>query len=216
MNVSFSLQMLIEKIKILPFFTVTDQLVLIFFFSLVRENGFKRIQNENTILITECNRLRKNLHEIYMHVIDIEQRFEQLTNINPKLSKSDIVGQIKEFIRITHEKIKENYAQTKKSVQNKGKKFAKSKSMKKIVSDKDFNKIIEQNMNNKIIKRMNEIDMNKTDDENKNPYTGIIKKKGMKKRNESFVFGNNKFNTGMAFGNKNKGFNKGSLPYIKK
>ena len=182
----------------------------------VKENGFKRIQNENTILITECNRLRKNLHEIYMHVIDIEQRFEQLTNINPKLSKSDIVGQIKEFIRITHEKIKENYAQTKKSVQNKGKKFAKSKSMKKIVSDKDFNKIIEQNMNNKIIKRMNEIDMNKTDDENKNPYTGIIKKKGMKKRNESFVFGNNKFNTGMAFGNKNKGFNKGSLPYIKK
>ena len=183
---------------------------------IVKENGFKRIQNENTILITECNRLRKNLHEIYMHVIDIEQRFEQLTNINPKLSKSDIVGQIKEFIRITHEKIKENYAQTKKSVQNKGKKFAKSKSMKKIVSDKDFNKIIEQNMNNKLIKRMNEIDMNKNDDnENKNPYTDIIKKKGMKKRNESFIFGNNKFKAGNAFGNKNKGYNyKGALPYI--
>ena len=61
----------------------------------VREKGFRRIQNENTILITECNRLRKNLHEIYMHVIDIEQRFESLTKINPKLSKNDIVKQIK-------------------------------------------------------------------------------------------------------------------------
>ena len=150
-----------------------------------------------------------------MHVIDIEQRFEQLTNINPKLSKSDIVGQIKEFIRITHEKIKENYAQTKKTVQNKGKKFAKSKSMKKIVSDKDFNKLIEQNMNNKLIKRMNEIDMNKNDDnENKNPYIDIIKRKGMKKRNESFIFGN-KFKGGNVFGNKNKGYNyKGALPFI--
>ena len=78
-----------------------------------KERGFKRIQNENTILITECNRLRKNLHEIYMHVVDIEQRFENLTNIDPKVSKSEIVRQIKEFIRITHEKIKENYSQTK-------------------------------------------------------------------------------------------------------
>ena len=78
-----------------------------------KERGFKRIQNENTILITECNRLRKNLHEIYMHVVDIEQRFESLTKIDPKVSKSEIVRQIKEFIRITHEKIKENYSQTK-------------------------------------------------------------------------------------------------------
>ena len=78
-----------------------------------KERGFKRIQNENTILITECNRLRKNLHEIYMHVVDIEQRFENLTNIDPKVSKSEIVRQIKEFIRITHEKIKENYSQSK-------------------------------------------------------------------------------------------------------
>ena len=93
----------------------------------MKENGFKRIQNENTILITECNRLRKNLHEIYMHVIDIEQRFETLTNINPKLSKSDIVAQIKEFIRITHEKIKANYAQTKKGINGKGKKFGKTR-----------------------------------------------------------------------------------------
>ena len=185
---------------------------------IVKENGFKRIQNANTILITECNRLRKNLHEIYMHVIDIEQRFEQLTNINPKLSKSDIVGQIKEFIRITHEKIKENYAQTKKTVQGK-KKFTKSKSMKKIVSDKEFNKIIEQNMNNKLIKRMNEMDVNKNNENegDKNPYTDIIKKKGMKKRNESFIFGKNKFIGGNMLGNKNKGYNynyKAALPFI--
>ena len=184
---------------------------------IVKENGFKRIQNENTILITECNRLRKNLHEIYMHVIDIEQRFEQLTNINPKLSKSDIVGQIKEFIRITHEKIKENYAQTKKTVQKK-KKFTKSKSMKKIVSDKEFNKIIEKNMNNKLIKRMNEVDTNKNDENesDKNPYINIIKKKGMKKRNESFIYGNNKYNGGNMIGNKSKGYNyKAALPFIK-
>ena len=86
----------------------------------VREKGFRRIQNENTILITECNRLRKNLHEIYMHVIDIEQRFESLTKINPKLSKNEIVRQIKEFIKITHEKIKANYAKTKKRPKSKG------------------------------------------------------------------------------------------------
>ena len=67
-----------------------------------------------------------------MHVIDIEQRFEQLTNINPKLSKSDIVAQIKEFIRITHEKIKKNYS-NKKNGKIKGKKIVKSQSMKKIV-----------------------------------------------------------------------------------
>lgn len=41
MNVSFSLQMLIEKIKILTFFTVTD--LSLNFFSLIRENRFKRI-----------------------------------------------------------------------------------------------------------------------------------------------------------------------------
>ena len=92
-----------------------------------KERGFKRIQSENTMLITECNRLRKNLHEIYMHVIDIEQRFEALTNIDPKVSKSEIVRQIKEFIRITHEKIKENYSQTKKELIN-----PKSKMIKKM------------------------------------------------------------------------------------
>ena len=94
-----------------------------------KERGFKRIQNENTMLITECNRLRKNLHEIYMHVIDIEQRFEALTNIDPKVSKSEIVRQIKEFIRITHEKIKENYSQTKKELINPKNKIAKKMSI---------------------------------------------------------------------------------------
>ena len=92
-----------------------------------KERGFKRIQSENTILITECNRLRKNLHEIYMHVIDIEQRFEALTNIDPKVSKSEIVRQIKEFIKITHEKIKENYSQSKQELME-----PKSKKIKKM------------------------------------------------------------------------------------
>ena len=149
---------------------------------MVKENGFKRIQSENTILITECNRLRKNLHEIYMHVIDIEQRFENLTNINPKLSKSDIVAQIKEFIRITHEKIKANYAQTKKATTGRPKKFAKSQSMKKVVSDKEFNKLIEENMNKK--KRNSkqgikgkESDINKTNNTQKELIKLIILKK---------------------------------------
>ena len=106
----------------------------------VREKGFRRIQNENTILITECNRLRKNLHEIYMHVIDIEQRFEALTKINPKLSKNDIVKQIKEFIKITHEKIKANYA--------KNKKRPKSKGLPKVISSKNKNKMINNNIKN--------------------------------------------------------------------
>ena len=41
----------------------------------IEQNYFKRIQNENTILNIECNRLRKDLNEIYMHVVDVEQRF---------------------------------------------------------------------------------------------------------------------------------------------
>ena len=109
-----------------------------------KERGFKRIQNENTILITECNRLRKNLHEIYMHVIDIEQRFEALTNIDPKVSKNEIVRQIKEFIKITHEKIKENYSQSKQElIQPKNKKLKKlnlnvTKNSKKSKASKKF------------------------------------------------------------------------------
>ena len=49
----------------------------------MEQNYFKRIQNENTILNIEWNRLRKNLHETYMHVADVEQKFENLTNIDP-------------------------------------------------------------------------------------------------------------------------------------
>jgi hypothetical protein len=75
----------------------------------LKEKGFRRMQNENTVLISECNRLRKNLHEIYMHVVDIEQKFEDLTKINPNLNKTEIVYQIKEFIRQTHNKIKSNF-----------------------------------------------------------------------------------------------------------
>ena len=166
---------------------------------LIKENGFKRIQNENTILITECNRLRKNLHEIYMHVIDIEQRFETLTNINPKLSKSDIVAQIKEFIRITHEKIKANYAQNKKEKTLKPKKFGKSQSMKKVVSDKEFTKLIEENLNKKnknSIKGTNkDLDSNKNNNEydgNSNPYSNLIKIKGHKNKPIAYTssFGN--------------------------
>ena len=186
---------------------------------LVKENGFKRIQNENTILITECNRLRKNLHEIYMHVIDIEQRFETLTNINPKLSKSDIVAQIKEFIRITHEKIKANYAQSNKGKTLKPKKFGKSLSMKKIVSDKDFNKLIEENMNKKkknSIKANNkELDGNKNNNEidgNSNPYANLIKLKGYKNKTEAYSSSIGNVNN---VANRTKyGKNKGMLPII--
>ena len=62
------------------------------------------------------NKLRKNLNEIYMHVVDVEQRFENLTNIGPGASKSEIVRHIKEFLMIPHEKIKEKYSQSKKDL----------------------------------------------------------------------------------------------------
>ena len=183
---------------------------------LVKENGFKRIQSENTILITECNRLRKNLHEIYMHVIDIEQRFENLTNINPKLSKNDIVAQIKTFIKITHEKIKANYAETKKSISGKSKKFGKSQSMKKILSDKEFTKLIEQNMNKTKRNSQQEqkgkkMDSFKTSSEKngENPYANLIKLKGYKKTTDNFTLSDNASSSNNK-GNKNQGL----LPMI--
>lgn len=74
-----------------------------------KEKGFKRMEDENTILISECNRLRKNLHEVYMHVVDIERKFEDLTKINPMLNKTEIVNQIKNFIKQTHQRIKKKY-----------------------------------------------------------------------------------------------------------
>ena len=74
-----------------------------------KEEVFRRMQKENTTLIAECNRLRKNLHEVFMHVVEIEKKFEDLTKINPKLNKTEMVYQIKEFIKQTHNKIKSNY-----------------------------------------------------------------------------------------------------------
>ena len=49
----------------------------------MEQNYFKRIQNENTILSIECKRFRKNSHKIYMHVVDVEQRLENMANIGP-------------------------------------------------------------------------------------------------------------------------------------
>jgi len=43
-----------------------------------------------------------------MHVIDIEKKFEELTKINPTLNKTEIVSQIKNFIKKTHNVIKNN------------------------------------------------------------------------------------------------------------
>jgi hypothetical protein len=135
-----------------------------------KERGFKRIQNENTILITECNRLRKNLHEIYMHVVDIEQRFEALTKIDPKVSKSEIVRQIKEFIRITHEKIKENYSQTKNDLIQ-----PKKKALKRITLNNGNNN--SKKMKNINGNKFNQTESNVSDVDNKeinrteaNPY----------------------------------------------
>ena len=60
-----------------------------------------KMQTENTLLIAECNRLRKNLHEVYQEVMKIENDFLQLTKINPELGKAEIVKQINMFIRDT-------------------------------------------------------------------------------------------------------------------
>ena len=203
----------------------------------VKENGFKRIQNENTILITECNRLRKNLHEIYMHVIDIEQRFEQLTKINPKLSKNEIVGQIKQFIKLTHEKIKANYQKSRKNIKSPSikndKKMNKSRSCNKIISNNDFNKLVNEEYKKKIEKKegedtVRESATNRNKNTKNNPYMDVIKsKKGLKyQRNGSYLVhnkllfqdknnGNNKFNQLKKFG-RTSGSGKFPLPLIQK
>jgi len=85
-----------------------------------KEKSFKSMQEENTILISECNRLRKNLHEVYMHVVDIEKKFEELTKINPMLNKTEIVNQIKNFIKQTHYKIKSKYDEVDAIMKNLG------------------------------------------------------------------------------------------------
>ena len=107
----------------------------------IKENMFIRLQNENTILINECNRLRKNLHEIYVHVIDIEKRFEKLTNIDPYLSRSQIVEQIKEFIKQTHEKIKQNYSKNKKNFLMNNVKPVKANPNKRYSTPSNFSKL---------------------------------------------------------------------------
>lgn len=169
-----------------------DELVL------VREKGFRRIQNENTILITECNKLRKNLNEIYVNVIDIELRFEELTKINPKLSKNEIVKQIKEFIKLTHEKIKRNYQMKKMN------KLAKIQKMEKTATNfrrksKKFEQFNNNNNFNKItiMTESNNDIMSKTQYDDKGIKRGFSFKKGngSKKRvNELYNMNNNNHN----------------------
>jgi hypothetical protein len=90
-----------------------------------KEKAFKKMQGENTELIAECNRLRKNLHEVYMHVVDIQHKFEDLTKINPNLNKTEIVYQIKDFIKQTHHKIKSNFDGTEdENVYNNGEEYS--------------------------------------------------------------------------------------------
>ena len=155
----------------------------------VREKGFRRIQKENTILITECNKLRKNLNEIYVNVIDIELRFEELTKINPKLSKNEIVKQIKEFIKITHEKIKRNY-NTKKN-----KKLLQMQKMEKTTTNfrRKSKKFEQFNLNKNIIMTEGNDKMTKTQ---YNPR-GFSFKKGKGIENKKIIndlYNKNKFN----------------------
>ena len=161
-----------------------DELVL------VREKGFRRIQNENTILITECNKLRKNLNEIYINVIDIERRFENLTKINPKLSKNEIVKQIKDFIKITHEKIKKNY-------ENKKKKKIKL-NMEKTANNFRRKSLIEKELNkNHAIMTENNIEMSRTQYNDKGNKRGFSFKNGNHNKkwvNNIYDLNNNKNN----------------------
>ena len=183
----------------------------------VREKGFRRIQNENTILITECNRLRKNLHEIYMHVIDIEQRFENLTKINPKLNKNEIVNQIKQFIKITHEKIKANYAKNKKNKLNKKSKRGTStnilKNNKNMILKTESNSNKGYTGNTSENKYLNSISNNNNkyieNNKNVNPYSNVIKLPDNKGKT---AYGSNKFKNGFM----NKFDRKGGLPMIEK
>ena len=181
-----------------------------------KEKIFHRLNNENTTLISECNRLRKNLHEIYVHVIDIEQRFEQLTNIDPNLSKSEIVRQIKEFIKLTHEKIKENYAVSKKKVMmrniNPVNKFQnkryytpvnkvqirKNKStndiqtdLKNVENNKEINNISELKETKNYTNKNNEIEKEK---DSSQYYRNIIVKPKIVKRSDSLVLQKNQYN----------------------
>jgi len=42
-------------------------------------------------LITECNGLKNNFHEIFLYMIDIRQRFEAWTNFELKVAKNKII-----------------------------------------------------------------------------------------------------------------------------
>jgi len=182
---------------------------------LVKENGFRRLQNENTILINECNRLRKNLHEIYLHVIDIEQRFEKLTKIDPTLSKSQIVSQIKDFIKKTHEKIKENYSKNSNSINaadtniiniSNNNILSRRPSNKRYItpinrggmnrnrstnsinpSYFDNKKIVEVIGEDELQHKMNDINKGNDDGTNSNFYANIIQKPKVLNRAESFI-----------------------------
>ena len=168
-----------------------DELVL------VREKGFRRIQNENTILITECNKLRKNLNEIYVNVIDIELRFEELTKINPKLSKNEIVKQIKEFIKLTHEKIKRNYQIKRKNKLAKMQKMEKTATNFRRKSKKfdQFNNINNNNLNTiSIMTESNDL-MSKTQYDDKGIRRGFSFKKGNgSKKRVNDLYNMNNFN----------------------
>ena len=173
-----------------------------------KEKIFHRLNNENTTLIGECNRLRKNLHEIYLHVIDIEKRFEQLTKIDPNLSKSQIVRQIKEFIRLTHEKIKANYSVSKKQVMMKNvnpinnfqnKRYftpMNQARMKKNKSTNDIKNDYYKQENNKDIKNSKgDINKNNEVEDSSQYYRNIINKpKIMKRNNESLILQKNQYN----------------------
>ena len=181
-----------------------------------KEKIFHRLHNENTTLISECNRLRKNLHEIYIHVIDIEKRFEQLTNIDPNLSKSQIVRQIKEFIKLTHEKIKANYSMTKKQMMmgniNPVNKFQNKRyftpmnrvQMRKNKSTNDIQTDFKNAENNKEINNINELKETKNDNNKNNEiekdkdssqyYRNIIVKPKFMKRSDSLVLQKNQYN----------------------
>jgi hypothetical protein len=121
-----------------------------------------------------------------MHVVDIEQRFEQLTKINPKLSKSEIVAQIKEFIKATHEKIKSNYSKSRKAVNKSS-----------LINNIDnYEKLNEESKN-----------------ENKNEYEGILKLPDIKNNRSISFLSQNKQNIFEGESNVNKSEN---LPILDK
>ena len=72
-------------------------------------NGFFRMQNQNTLLLSECKRLRVNLQEVLMHVMDMEKQFESLTNIKMTKNKHEIIQDIKGYVNKIHHQIKYNF-----------------------------------------------------------------------------------------------------------